>query len=463
MDMSGKVKRQNIVTLRNTHPERFGRFIMALNNLIESDDWPRICGIHGNTFKPDDKGVACPTDPATVTAIGETGEPFYCKHAVYSFIGWHTPYVYQFELLLNKYNRSTCTDYIALPWLDLTVDMDADYDFLSSADIAILYDKKHIVVSNPLAGAYYYVDGVKTCTTRGGFFTARNEAERLELRTVRKQLNNALYAGSYERFSSVPVTKPTSGIVVDYVPLETPHNHLHYIIGGDSGNMSQVNISAFDPVFWLHHCNMDRHFYTWMWQHSDGFRCSIYPGKVGADVWNASCAPFSSKYVYACDPVCHAYGWTNGSGKYMNMGEGLQLERYPYTYDIIKPRPFVPLSSFIELIDIPVPRESMKILAYIHPIGQTLDKVAHFAGAGVWFGINQDRVACARCAVTRTNIKIDIAEAATNLGLRSYNLDDYVIVLEGRGRLIKDGLGGSYKTYNVGEIIKDGSYEIVLA
>jgi hypothetical protein len=460
MDISGKVKRQNIVTMRAGHPERFGRFIMALRNLIDSDDWPRICGIHGNTFAPGDKKVACPTDPATVTTIGETGEPFYCKHAVYSFIGWHTPYVYQFELLLNKYNRSKCNDYIALPWLDLTVDTEADYGFLESETIAIIYDKRRRVVSNPLAGAYYYVDGVKTPTTRGGFFKARNAAERLELRTVRKQLNNALYAGSYERFSSSPVSKSVAGVVVDYVPLETPHNHLHDIIGGDNGNMSQVNISAFDPVFWLHHCNMDRHFYTWMYMNSGGFRRSIYPERVGRDVWGASCAPFSSKYVYGADPFCHAYGWTNGSGKYMEMCEGLQLERYPYTYDIIVPRPFVPLTSFIELIDIPIPRESMKIMAYIHPLGLELDRVAHFAGVGVWFGVNQNVVSCGRCAVTRTNIKIDIAEAAAGLGLTAATLDNYVVVLEGVGRLISDNVG--YKTYNVGEIIQDGSYKLVV-
>jgi hypothetical protein len=186
-------------------------------------------------------------------------------------------------------------------------------------------------------------------------------------------------------------------------------------------------------------------------------------------LWNASCAPFSSKYVYGADPFCHAYGWTNGSGSYLKLYEALQLERYPYTYDIIVPRPYEPVTSFIELIDIPIPRESIKIMAYIHPMGMTLDRDAHFVGAGVWFGVNQNAVSCGRCAVTRTNIKIDIAEGAARLGLRTSNLDDYVIVLEGHGRLIKvggdgdTGGGATYKTYNVSEIIKDGSYEVILA
>ena len=101
--LAKKNKRMNIIDLKNNHPEEFGRFVMALKNLEESDDWYRICGIHGNTFKPNDPEVLCPTDPKVVSFLAETGEPQYCKHKVYTFIAWHVPYVYQFELLLNKY------------------------------------------------------------------------------------------------------------------------------------------------------------------------------------------------------------------------------------------------------------------------------------------------------------------------------------------------------------------------
>lgn len=35
----------------------------ALKELELSDDWSRICGIHGNAFKPNDRDVTIPTDP----------------------------------------------------------------------------------------------------------------------------------------------------------------------------------------------------------------------------------------------------------------------------------------------------------------------------------------------------------------------------------------------------------------
>lgn len=40
--------------------------------------------------------------------------------------------------------------------------------------------------------------------------------------------------------------------------LEGFHDGYHSNLGGDHGHMSTVPIAAFDPVFWLHHCNIDR-------------------------------------------------------------------------------------------------------------------------------------------------------------------------------------------------------------
>ena len=117
-----KYLRRNIIVLKEKIPSEFGRFIHALRNLQLSDDWSRICGIHGNTFKPNDEGVKCPTDPAIVEKIGNTpDEPFYCAHSQTKFAVFHTVYIYQFELLLNKYNTSTDKNYISLPYLFSTI------------------------------------------------------------------------------------------------------------------------------------------------------------------------------------------------------------------------------------------------------------------------------------------------------------------------------------------------------
>lgn len=43
-----------------------------------------------------------------------------------------------------------------------------------------------------------------------------------------------------------------------------PHNVLHGRIGGNGGWMADPDTAAFDPIFWLHHCNIDRLWEEWL-------------------------------------------------------------------------------------------------------------------------------------------------------------------------------------------------------
>ena len=66
------------------------------------------------------------------------------------------------------------------------------------------------------------------------------------------------------------------------VPLEQPHNDIHLSVGGfdipgegesgqiadSNGDMGENNTAALDPIFYFHHCNIDRMF--WLWQKRHG-------------------------------------------------------------------------------------------------------------------------------------------------------------------------------------------------
>ena len=60
--------------------------------------------------------------------------------------------------------------------------------------------------------------------------------------------------------------------------LEGLHNTIHNTAGGPAvhgipaGHMSVLSTAAFDPVFWLHHCNVDRLFAMWQ---------AVYPNSYG--------------------------------------------------------------------------------------------------------------------------------------------------------------------------------------
>lgn len=458
MEQSTKFKRYNIVELRDNEPKKFGRFIMALKNLINSDDWARICGIHGDSFKPGDKQVKCPTDPAEVTKIGETGEPFYCKHSVYSFIAWHAPYIYQFELLLNKYNKSKNKKYITLPWLDLT-DFHCDYSFLNDPEITVYYDSRFITTENPLSCAYYYVDGVRTRTTRFGFLTPTNAKQYIQLKTVGKQLKETLHASNYEEFSSA------ANLEVSYTPLETPHNSVHNIIGGNNGNMSSINIAAFDPLFWLHHCNMDRYYYSWYSNITNQFTEPLFPKYIKQETLDEPCAPFFKHDVYSSDWNHYEYGWQNCTNSYAKVGDILDIYKFPYTYDVVKPLE-EPLrankKSYVSLTNIQIPQESVEINVYMHLVGTELNKNKDFAGSAFWFGVNQREVSCMRCKKSLTNINIDISDFVDENKINQSNLSNYYVFIEAHGMLIRKLDSFLFNIYTEEELVKSGKVNIVV-
>lgn len=91
--------------------------------------------------------------------------------------------------------------------------------------------------------------------------------------------------------------------------LATPvHGLYHVLIGGQSGHMSSVPVAAFDPMFWLHHCQIDRWFAIWQaihpssWMSNDQanllpFRTSKNPAKFWSSRASKSTQDFG--YTYA--------------------------------------------------------------------------------------------------------------------------------------------------------------------
>lgn len=111
------------------------------------------------------------------------------------------------------------------------------------------------------------------------------------------QFLTCLDAPNYTAFSNTTSAaawnKSNSGLVVT---LESPHNDIHLAVGGydvasaesgqidgANGDMGENNTAGLDPIFFFHHCNVDRMF--WLWQvkngHQDSFE--IIAGDPGAN------------------------------------------------------------------------------------------------------------------------------------------------------------------------------------
>jgi tyrosinase len=80
------------------------------------------------------------------------------------------------------------------------------------------------------------------------------------------------------------------------VSLESPHNSIHLAVGGcdlptydrspipgANGDMGENDTAGLDPIFYFHHCNIDRIF--WLWQKKHGFtdHLEIFPEYPGTN------------------------------------------------------------------------------------------------------------------------------------------------------------------------------------
>lgn len=123
---------------------------------------------------------------------------------------------------------------------------------------------------------------------------------------------------NYAPFSNTAFTDGRGG---SYNSLENMHNTIHSLVG-NSGHMSYVPYAGFDPIFWLHHANVDRLFAIWQAIYPDSYTTAeadaegtytIAPGDT-EDV-NTALTPFHSDsmgtlYTSATARSTRAFGYT---------------------------------------------------------------------------------------------------------------------------------------------------------
>jgi hypothetical protein len=462
--------RKNIFELKNNYPDEFGRFIMALDLMQKSDDWERICGIHGLTFNIFDKKILCPKDSSTVSRITGIGEPQYCPHGVKQFLIWHTIYLLEFEFLLNKYNKSINRDFISLPWLDVPNMNNDDYNFMSTINITIQYDSSIITIPNPLIGGRIFKDGFEQKTKRNGYLNPKTKSQKNQMSAAKIQLDNTLLISNYESLSSSDIPRKRMTII-NTTPLEAPHNTCHTTLGGSGGSMSTITTAAHDPIFWFHHCNIDRYFYNWFIKITNNFTKQMTVNEILPETLNLMLTPFFTTQInllFTDSFNDYKYCWENNTKTYLKISDVIDLSRYNYTYEVIEVKQKLMWEpKYFELIGIPIPRESCDIKLFIVPININFNQInfeqkeTYFAGSGCWNGINRNEIQCDRCEKTRTNISINISDYLLENNINKKNISKYNLIIEGYGLGIEN-LDGTFNTYSHEQILCDGKYILIL-
>lgn len=159
--------------------------------------------------------------------------PAYCRHSSELFLPWHRAYLYFFEKALQDQVPG-----VTLPWWDWR-------DHSEPLPAAYARARTEEGRKNPLASSPIQPGG----SDRPG-----------EKRTWR-QPGDPSWLPSAEEVTQVRGNR-------DYFTfqnqLESLHNGVHGYVGG---TMGRVATSAYDPIFWAHHCMIDRIWYLWQLDH----------------------------------------------------------------------------------------------------------------------------------------------------------------------------------------------------
>ena len=181
-----------------------------------------------------------------------------CKHAESEslsdpnfrlFLPWHRAYLYWFE----KYLQDACHDpNVTIPYWDWTSN-DSRIEGIPPA----FADQFANGSPNPLYSSYVEIPpevdlhqfiSQTGCPKSRQFNTHREPGNPLQL-PLPQEIDYLLSLRDFGDFSD---------------GLEDVHNRIHGWIGGRCGDMGQVPFAAYDPIFWSHHCTIDRLF--WLWQ-----------------------------------------------------------------------------------------------------------------------------------------------------------------------------------------------------
>ncbi|CAG2112701.1 unnamed protein product [Medioppia subpectinata] len=171
-----------------------------------------------------------------------------CNHAEYFFTVWHRMYLYFFERILR---RASGNPNFALPYWDYADPMQRQlpepYRMPPNMTENPLYIEKRCQSVNegkPLSAAI--TDPYPALRSR--FFTAK--------------LSDPLAVCS--SFGGGRVRNPVFASNREGLLENLPHDHIHDSTGGPGGYMADLCLAARDPIFWSHHCMIDRIWESWL-------------------------------------------------------------------------------------------------------------------------------------------------------------------------------------------------------
>ncbi|KAF8171240.1 tyrosinase [Mycena galopus ATCC 62051] len=330
---------------------QFSLYIQALQQIFGQNQGAvasffSIAGIHGLPYQEWDGSGNKP-----VTTNGWEG---YCTHGNVLFPTWHRPYVGLYEATLqtaaieiaatytvNKAQFQAAALELRQPYWDWASNAVPPPEVISLDQVSIVAPNgQTIKVANPLRRYTFHpidpsfpVPYNKWHTTlRQPDTTNANATDDVNLLTSTLQsAQSQIKSKTYNLLSRVKTWPAFS----NHTPgdggstsnsLEAIHDGIHVDVGGN-GQMSDPSVAGFDPIFFLHHCNVDRMLALWsalnpgVWVSSGAATGGTWTIKPDSNVnqnsnltpfWNTKTTYWESSQVTTTSALGYTYPEFNG-------------------------------------------------------------------------------------------------------------------------------------------------------
>lgn len=197
-----------------------------------------------------------PNSFATIAGLHGSPSPSYCIHANNGFFSWHRAYILELENALRTIHCNT-----TLPFWNWSSGNTVGVPI--PCKDATYVNRDGATVSNPL------FSGPKPASMGGGQTSRRSEIDTTAFGDLATTAQAAMTNTVWNNFVS---------------DINSVHGSVHVRIGGD---MSSVPTAGYDPIFYFHHCNIDRLWANWQYQN---------PITLPTSEANAVLEPFTRPY-----------------------------------------------------------------------------------------------------------------------------------------------------------------------
>jgi tyrosinase len=245
--------RQEIHKLTATQIANYQKGVALMQSRAANDptSWIYQANIHG--YPP--PGDVCPVVGTPQPAWGT------CQHQSFFFLAWHRMYLYYFERIL----RAAVRQAIHNPTYDFGLPF-WDYENPSFHDLPSPFR----VPANS-SNSLYIKERRAACNNGQQCVSASDASDTVAMGLIpfcsctgASCTGCTLNLPPNQSFGGGFIPSPSHfGGQSGQLELQ-PHNVVHVAVGGNTGWMSYVECAARDPIFWVHHANIDRLWQVWL-------------------------------------------------------------------------------------------------------------------------------------------------------------------------------------------------------